>query len=212
MNYIAEIISANGAEVLNDIANWLPVILPSIVTAVVFIASGLFVWRLIRRQRKLKYSITLVSLKDNKLPWLIADAVIGIVILICIYRLIAPPDTLLDTMLKYYNLGSGSARAVVACAALIAISAEAVTASLTASHTAVVDRGVYTLTGFMEWYRVYDYYVDPDKKYVMLSTSKNGPLTLKGTTPPLRFRTEDLDKLKFILNKNKNKFISRSEQ
>ena len=41
---------------------------------------------------------------------------------------------------------------------------------------------------------------------MVLSGNKDTFKTLDGTTPPMRVAVNDIPKLKFILNKNKNKF------
>ena len=78
--------------------------------------------------------------------------------------------------------------------------------TLARSKSAVVDRGVYSGMRYLDWYHVHDYSIDELHGTVILSSDPYTFFTLSGTTPPLRVAKNDVPKLEFILNKNKNKF------
>ena len=77
---------------------------------------------------------------------------------------------------------------------------------LARSKSAVVDKGIYSGMRYLDWYHVHDYIIDEERGHVILSSDKYTFFTLRGTTPPLKVAKNDIPKLKFILNKNKNKF------
>jgi len=74
------------------------------------------------------------------------------------------------------------------------------------SKSAVVDRGIYTGYGFIEWNDVYDFMVDEKSGRAVFTVNKESFSTMSGTTPLYRVMQKDVNKLVFILNKNKNRF------
>ncbi|MCX4314483.1 MAG: hypothetical protein OSJ83_11625, partial [Clostridia bacterium] len=58
----------------------------------------------------------------------------------------------------------------------------------------------------LDWHHVRDYIIDEERGMLMLSADKNTFSTLRNLTTPFRVAKTDIQKLKFILNKNKNKF------
>ena len=48
--------------------------------------------------------------------------------------------------------------------------------------------------------------IDEDKGIVVLSSDKDTFSTLRRLTSPFKVKKQDVEKIKFILNKNKNKF------
>ena len=69
-----------------------------------------------------------------------------------------------------------------------------------------MDKGVYTGFDVLDWHQVRDYIIDEERGILELSSDKATFSTLKHLTTPFRVKKTDVAKLKFILNKNKNKF------
>lgn len=70
----------------------------------------------------------------------------------------------------------------------------------------MVDKGVYTNFDMLDWHQVRDYIIDEEQGILVLSSDKNTFSTLRRLTTPFKVAKSDVQKLKFILNKNKNKF------
>jgi hypothetical protein len=77
------------------------------------------------------------------------------------------------------------------------------------SKSAVIDKGIFTGLQMVDWYHLHDYIIDEVNCIVVVTTSRMTFLTLKGTTQPLKVDRNDIPKLVFILNKNKNKFSQK---
>lgn len=172
----------------------------------VTVVLGIFSAVLIRRQIKLYRSIKLVELKSNKVHYWVFLCVIALLLFYVITQLFdtaGPEARLLKGRFGFnawqYNLTlSAVVVLLVAVAVLLLI--------VIFSRSAVVDRGVYCGSRFLDWYHVHDYMIDETKCVVILSGNKYTFQTLMSTTQPLRVAKNDIAKLKFILSKNKNKF------
>lgn len=181
-------------------------ILVACVCSVVSVLLAVVTFKLIRRQIKLHNSIRLVELKSFKLHYWAIVCVLLFLEFFCFTQLFDPvaPERelvtrLIDMRLWQYNT----------CLSFVIVLTTAVVvffAAVALSKCAVVDGGVFTAFSFLDWYHVHDYLIDEDKGIVILSGNKQTFRTLASTTPPLRVAKEDIAKLKFILNKNKNKF------
>lgn len=189
--------------------NVISILTPIIVAAVSLGVTGVLgtvTVGIVKRQIKLYNSIRLVELKSRKIRYWAFLFLIGFCIFYVCSQLIdpeAPERILLGSALGLeewaYNL-------TLAMLAVLLVSVLAFIVSLTLSKSAVVDKGIYTESAYLEWYHVHDYIIDEDRGLVILTSHKNTFNTLSGTTPPLRVAINDVEKLKFILNKNKNKF------
>lgn len=162
--------------------------------------------RLIRRQIRLFRSIRLVELKSPKVRWWVLLGLTALAAFYAITQLFdpaAPEATLLEGRFSLpewqYNLTLSSVVVLLAALAFFLL-------VLAFSRSAVVDRGVYCGCRFYDWYHVHDYLIDEEKGVVVLSANKYTFQTLMSTTPPLKVAKNDIQKLKFILSKNKNKF------
>ena len=91
-------------------------------------------------------------------------------------------------------------------ALIVMIAAETFIITLAVSRNAVVDKGIYTGFGMLDWHQVRDYIIDEERGILVLSSDRNTFSTLEHLTTPFRVRKDEVQKLKFILNKNKNKF------
>ena len=89
---------------------------------------------------------------------------------------------------------------------IVMIAVEVLIVTLGLCRNAVVDKGVYTGFDVLDWHQVRDYIIDEERGILVLSSDKATFSTLKHLTTPFRVKKTDVAKLKFILNKNKNKF------
>ncbi len=181
-----------------------------IVTGVAATAvTGALVWqvvRLIMRQVKLYHSINLVELKTRKfLYWLFA-AVVGFLIFYIIMQMADPDAPGVGAFNSLFGATRTQANMVFMFALIVMIASETFIVALALSRSAVVDKGVYTNFGMLDWHQVRDYLIDEEKCILVLSTDRNTFSTLNGLTRPFKVAHGDIQKIKFILNKNKNKF------
>lgn len=161
---------------------------------------------LLKRQIRLYRSIRLVELKSSKIKyWVFAAAAVlaEFYLITQIFDPAAPEAVLLQGGFGLtewqYNLALSSVAVMIAVLIFYLL-------ILAFSKSAVVDRGVYCGSRFLDWYHVHDYLIDESKGVVVLSANKYTFQTLMATTPPMKVAKNDIPKLKFILSKNKNKF------
>ena len=154
--------------------------------------------KLVMRQIKLYHSITLVELRTNKIAYWIFAGVIGFLMF---YLIMQMADGESPGVVAFATLfGADMLHADIAFAfALLVI-------GLALSRNAIVDKGVYTNFAVLDWHQVRDYMIDEDKGIVVLSSDKDTFSTLRRLTSPFKVKKQDVEKIKFILNKNKNKF------
>lgn len=186
-----------------------PFVLPVLVGAVCIVAGAALVTiavRQIKKQIKLYNSITLVELKNYKWHYYAFVFFVALFIFYAVTQMAdpaAPEFALLARTLKmkrwHCNIVLGAVVGFLLCVEFFLV-------TLLRSKSAVVDRGVYCGLRYLDWYHVHDYIIDETKGTVILSSDPYTFFTLRGTTPPLRVAKNDIPKLKFILNKNKNKF------
>lgn len=162
--------------------------------------------KLIRRQIKLYHSIHLVELKTRKIEYWAFAVIIGFLIFYLITQMadVEAPGTV--AFEELFGVGRTHANIAFMFALILMIAAEAFIVILGLSKNAVVDKGVYTNFDVLDWHQVRDYIIDEERGTLMLSSDKRTFSTLKNLTTPFKVRKNDIEKLKFILNKNKNKF------
>jgi hypothetical protein len=186
-----------------------PFLLPTLV-AIVCIAVGAVLAtatvRQIRRQIKLYNSITLVELKNFKWHYLVFAGIIAFFIFYAVTQMADPQGP--EAVLMSEAMGMKRWQTNVMLGALLGLllCVEFFLIVLMKSRSAVVDRGIYSGMRYLDWYHVHDYIIDEERGHVILSSDRYTFFTLRGTTPPLKVAKNDIPKLKFILNKNKNKF------
>ena len=159
-------------------------------------------------QIKLYNSIQLIVLKHVKIHYLIMAAFSAAISVFCI--VIASLSSFRSRVFLVAGLNMTPFMSVMTFVSL-ALVWLAVTAPLFImyfSRSAVVDRGIYVSGRFIDWHRLYYYNVDEEKHSFILSVNKKGPYALKGVFGPYRFDRIDEEKIKFILNKNRNKFLT----
>lgn len=197
--------SRNG--IISDMAKYLAIVIISAIASVAVTAAIVrWVVLLIMRQIKLYRSINLVELKTNKIVYWIFAGVVGFMIF---YLIMQMSDAQAPSVLAFREM-FGVSRLQVNIAFMFAlivmIAAETFIITLAVSRNAVVDKGVYTGFGMLDWHQVRDYIIDEERGILVLSSDRNTFSTLEHLTTPFRVRKDEVQKLKFILNKNKNKF------
>lgn len=186
-----------------------------IITAVVSLTTTAVIAekavKLIMRQIKLYHSINLVELKTGKAVFWTFSVIVGFLIF---YIIMQMADAEAPSVTEFYNLfGVGRTLTNIALmfVLIVMIAAETFIVLLGISKNAVVDKGIYTGFDMLDWHQVRDYIIDEERGILVLSSDKNTFSTLKHLTTPFRVKKNDVQKLKFILNKNKNKFSGFDE-
>ncbi len=161
--------------------------------------------RLIARQLKLYHSINLVELRSNKTVYWIFSGVVGVAIIYLVMQMSTDGTT---ARIFYALFGASRPLTNVALmfALILMIVTEVYLVALGLSRNAVVDKGIYTDIALLDYHLVHDYIIDEKRGILVLSADKDTFSTLKNLTVPFRVKKSDIPKLKFILNKNKNKF------
>ena len=192
---------------------YMPNILISIlscVAGIVLAGTVFFLVRTIRHQHRLKYSITIISLKTNKFFYWVLDIMMIFVLLTCISLLIEPQSSYLTKELyEVWNMNILYVRSILLLLSVITSCVLAITVMMTVAKSAVVNDGIYTAVYFLDWHHLYDFHFEKRGNKVVISNNRNGALTLSGTSTPLKFSKNEREKLKFLLYKNKNKFVSK---
>jgi hypothetical protein len=171
--------------------------------AAAFIVSGI---KMIRRQIKLNNSITLVNLRSTKGHYVFFMSVIAVFIIAASVVLLGGYPLENELLSESFGFAAAEINTAFLFLLLFLFSLLFLLTVLLLARSAVVDKGVYTALNYLDWHRVHDYIIDETKGVVILSSARETFYTIKGTTAPLKVKKEDIPKLKFILNRNKNKF------
>ncbi len=181
-----------------------------IITALVCVGvTAVIVWQivlLIMRQRKLYHSIQLVELKPSKVIYWVFAFIVGLFIIYILLQIADGGSASMRAFAELFGVGRKHANTVFLFVLLAMTATEAFIIGLAVSRSAVVDKGVYTNFGMLDWHQVRDYIVDEKKGMLILTSDRDTFSTLRNITTPFRISKGDVEKLKFILNKNKNKF------
>lgn len=186
-----------------------PFVLPVLVGAVCFAVGAVLVMttvKQIQRQIKLYNSITLVELKNFKWHYYVFICLVAFLIFCIVTQMIDPLSPEVVLMNEVFKMKRWQTNVVLGAVCGLMLCVEFLLVTLARSRSAVVDRGVYSGMRYLDWYHVHDYIIDEERGQVILTSESSTFSTLRGTTPPLRVAKNDIPKLKFILNKNKNKF------
>lgn len=185
-------------------------ILPMLVVGAVSLSvSAVLIFsavKMLKRQIKLYNSIRLVELKSSKVRYWAFILIVAFCIFYLTTQIFDPeaPEKVLLT--ERFAMQAWQYNLTLSLCLILLVSAELFFLMLAFSRSAVVDKGVYTEFRYFDWYHIHDYVIDEDRGVVILSGNKNTFRTIDTTTPPMRVAQNDVPKLKFILNKNKNKF------
>ncbi len=182
------------------------VIITAIIATAVTAVLVRQVVRLVMRQIKLYHSINLVELRTSKLAYWVFAALIGALIFFTVMSMFNPDAPGTVAMCEMFDVPHAKVNVALMFGLIVMFAAETFVVVLAVSRTAVVDKGVYTNFGMLDWHQVRDYIIDEERCVLVLSSDKNTFSTLNSLTTPFRVKREDIQKLKFILNKNKNKF------
>ena len=182
------------------------VIITAIVTCAVTAALIEKLVKLIMRQIKLYHSINLVELKTRKVMYWVFAVIVGFLIFYCIMQMSDPSAPIVLEFARLFGVNRLHANIALMFVLIVMIAAEAFIIMLGISKNAVVDKGVYTNFDMLDWHQVRDYIIDEERGTLVLSSDKGTFSTLRNITTPFRVAKDDIQKLKFILNKNKNKF------
>ena len=164
--------------------------------------------RLIMRRVKHYHSINLVELKGRKLVYWIFAGVIGVLIIYLIMQMAGAKSSGTEKFIAQYGVDRPLALVAFTFPLLAMTGAEFLIVMLGIGKSAVVDKGVHTGFSMLDWHRVHDYVIDEERGILMLTADKRTFSTLRHLTTPFKVKKADIEKLKFILNKNKNKFSS----
>ncbi|HEY8390766.1 MAG TPA: DUF5673 domain-containing protein [Clostridia bacterium] len=182
----------------------------SSVAGIVLAGTVFFLVKTIKHQHRLKYSITIISLKTNKFFYWLLDILLAFTAIICIFLMIEPEGKFLTKELySIWNMNTLYVRITMLLLFIIICCIMSISIMMTIAKSAVVNDGIYTAVYFLDWHHLYDFYFEKKGNKVIVSNNRNGALTLSGTSTPLKFSKNDGEKLKFLLNKNKNKFVSK---
>lgn len=162
--------------------------------------------KLILRQIKLYHSITLVELKTRKAFYWAFAVIIGFLIFYTVMQMADPAAPCVTEFRAVFGVGRLHTNIALMFALIVMIAAEAFIITLGVGKNAVVDKGVYTNFDMLDWHQVRDYIIDEENGVLVLSSDKSTFSTLRRLTTPFKVAKSDVQKLKFILNKNKNKF------
>lgn len=167
--------------------------------------------KLVLRQIKLYHSINLVELKTRKIGYWVFSVIVGFLIFYLI-MLMADADAPSVAMFnELFGVGRALTNIALMFVLIVMLAVEVFIVALGVSKNAVVDKGVYTNFDMLDWHQVRDYIIDEERGILVLSSDKNTFSTLKSLTTPFKVGKNDIQKLKFILNKNKNKFSGFDE-
>ncbi len=165
-----------------------------------------WVVRLIRRRIKLNRSINLVELRTSKIVYWIFAGIVGAMIFWLVMQMADEEAPSMIRFCELFGVSRKLANIALMFPLIVMIAAEAFIVTLGVGKNAVVDKGVYTDCSMLDWHQVHDYIIDEERGILVLSADKGTFSTLKNLTPPFKVKKNDIEKLKFILNKNKNKF------
>ncbi|MDR1092835.1 MAG: hypothetical protein LBL66_01640, partial [Clostridiales bacterium] len=183
-------------------------ILSSLLAAAFIAVMARYCFIGLRAQVKLYNSIQLVVLKNVKFHYLILAVFSILLSVLCVVIAAVPDFPTRQFLTDAYGMSRAMTSMAFVSLALVWFSVAAPLFLMYFSRAAVVDRGIYVSGRFIDWHRLYYYYVDEDKHNFILSVNKKGPYALKGVFGPYRFDRIDEEKIKFILTKNRNRFLT----
>lgn len=174
----------------------------SVAVLIILLYAG---FKMFSEQRKLHSSIQLVQLKSFKLHYLIF---LGVSAALFLYLIGQTLDKASPECKFFIGLGFERWQFIALSAAFLVMMAAMIFFFIVCAFgkSAVVDKGIFTGYAFISWIDIYDYVLDEKTHKVIFTVNREAFSTMRGTTPPFKVATEDISKLLFILNKNKNRF------
>ena len=160
----------------------------------------------VMRQVKLYHSINLVELRTRKIVYWIFAGILGFMIFYTVMQMADGESPCVVAFHEKFGVTHTLTNIALMFPLIVMIAAETLIVSLGVSRNAVVDKGVYTNFAMLDWHQVRDYIIDEGKCILVLSADRGTFSSLRHITTPFKVKKNDVEKLKFILNKNKNKF------
>ena len=159
----------------------------------------------LRLRLRLRSTITLVEFRSGKAAYIIALGALGFMIIFAVSQMFDGGGPENANLYGQFGMTRPFAVTIMGGITALCLSLVFLCGVGLMGLPAITDRGITTGGRFYWWHNLYDYHVD-DKSRVTISTQRLTFLTLKGAMPPVKCAEEDVPKLKFIFNKNKNKF------
>ncbi|MBQ4049603.1 MAG: hypothetical protein IJD07_03010 [Clostridia bacterium] len=160
----------------------------------------------LHEQKQLYKSIQLLQLKSFKLHYIVFMVITFALVLYLIGQTLDRASPEYRFFAKNLGFSRGEFIIVSIFVEVFLLVASTYFSVLAFAKSAVVDKGLYLGSGFVEWNEIYDYVVNEKSSRVIFTLSRESFSTMRGTTPPYKVLPEDMSKLVFILNKNKNRF------
>jgi len=158
------------------------------------------------KQRKLINSIVLVEFKSVKWHYVVGLIITGVFLFFTSLALGGVLGLENTIMSQQYSFAPWQTTLIYVVLLFLLLAIALLLIMLIAAKSAIVDKGIYITLNYLHWYNVHDYIINEITGKVVLTTCRETFSTLRGTTVPLKVVKEDMAKLKFILDKNKNKF------
>lgn len=122
------------------------------VCLIVLIGAGFILAIIIRHQRRLKYSITIIPLKTNKFFYWLLDIFLVLIMVLLGFIFAKPQDSFLaQELYNIWDMSTAEARLVLSILMVINLCCLAISAALTYAKSAVVNDGIYTAIYFLDW-------------------------------------------------------------
>jgi len=160
----------------------------------------------LREQKKLHSSIQLVQLKTFRLHCIVFAIAGGLFLLFLVGQTLDSASPERRFLIGMFGLKKAEFIIMSVAIEVFLFAFTFFYAICTFSKCAVVDKGVYTCYGFVGWSDIYDYIVNENNGRVIFTVNKESFSSMRGTTQPYKVQPEEISKIVFILNKNKNKF------
>ena len=162
------------------------IIVMPILAVIVLVLVVLKMKSLIVLQSKFKQAIVLVPLYKKRFSLLFSIFILFLCDVACFYFIIKD-----NYVIIFFSLIAIITSVIVLMVYMVMF------------RLAVMDKGILVPYRFIEWHHLYDYYIEGYK--VSFGGNDKGLDTLTSNTPPLKFNVADLNKIKYILDKNRVK-------
>ncbi len=170
----------------------------SIIAAVIFVVVATFHFlKTINHQQKLKKTLVLVKLKRSKLPYYILTPLF----LGCGAMFIAFACIVENAGFKAFYVATAVAFLTSSAMLMLSIFTKA----------ALTSSGIFLFSRFIPWHNLYYYFIDEKRNTVVVSSNDNEWMSFAGASLPLKFRSDELEKVKIILENNKSPFTQKRE-
>lgn len=178
---------------LNSLLKYASIVVSCLIVAVI----AVHFFKVIIHQQKLKKTLVLVKLKRSKIPYLIL-----IPIFVAVGALFVVFACWVDnTGFKAFYISTSVAFFAGSAVMVLSIFTKA----------ALTSSGIFLFTKFIPWHNLYYYFIDETKHTVVVSSNDSEWMSFAGASLPLKFKDDDLEKVKTILSNNKSPFTQKKE-